>query len=265
MALNSHEKADELVKRFQEGDQQAGMELLEAFAPYLNRYMRMLGGEVNYGRRADRWFVSLFMLDPELKQKLRKKHLGTEFGRCVGAARSYYQIVTDTIAAYDEEDLRQDMIYEFLRIARKYRPMPGKHFAAYLTSSFPYKVINIVKRIGRNPTMYGLADVVRYNEDRTAEISVPPELWVEEDFGCDEENDSGLGLLWISGELCSEIFADLTPEERQILKLRYLEGFTDSMIAKLLQMRRGEVTRIRSAAVEKLGERLECNTDDTDH
>jgi len=265
MKLNDPTEIDALVLRYQEGDDEAGSALVAAYQPFIDHYMDMLDGQIDYSVHKDRWFVSLFIKDPVAKRAMRRKHVDRDqFRYGIWHSRRVFDTLVEIIAIYEKEDLRQDLICEFLAIAKKYRPLPGKHFGAYLLASFPYKVVNVVKRIGRNPTMYNIPDITGYAENGVTETFLPPELWVEEDYDLDAD-EGDLGLDWVMGTSCSDLFLALTSEERQILQLRYVEGFTDSLIAEILNLKFNYVKQTRLSAIDKLQERLqdcEKNTDE---
>ncbi len=60
---------------------------------------------------------------------------------------------------------------------------------------------------------------------------------------------------WIYGA-CSEIFTDLTPLDRLIIKMFYLDKFTDIEIAKITGYHRNWIGIKRRRAVETIRQKL---------
>lgn len=57
---------------------------------------------------------------------------------------------------------------------------------------------------------------------------------------------------WINGVTCSELFKSLTPFERNLLVMSYIEKKTDTEIAQMYGLCRATIFRKKQAAIEKI-------------
>ena len=70
----------------------------------------------------------------------------------------------------------------------------------------------------------------------------------------DEEGE--LSSMWIAGLSCSELFADMTPLERKILALYYIDKRNDKQIARQFHMHSNTCNMKRNNIVKNLAEKL---------
>lgn len=208
-------------------------------------------GLVNMADRTSRRFISLLVPDPELKRKIQKLRRDPE---AVGEAYKAVQCVVETAAqAYDIEDMKQDMKLIILKLMKSYRPIPGKHFSGYLAKAFPYKVIDIIRGAGGAIETWFKDERVMYSEVKSNEYPEPFAGRVPDVFEqADRDAEYALGPQWVSGADCDERFSKLTSLERNILKLYYMDGYSDSEISKVLGISRSRISQKRKEAVEKL-------------
>ena len=93
--------------------------------------------------------------------------------------------------------------------------------------------------------------------DECARVTVDDYSEIEDSI---YEDDMGLpDMSWVKGETCSDLFSQLTSEERIIISKYYLQDWADKQIAEFLDMHINTVNQRRKAATKHLAELLGVN------
>ncbi len=113
----------------------------------------------------------------------------------------------------------------------------------YQVQGFPFS--SWLYKIARNR-------VIDYYRTKKVHVSIDDEVAVDEDLfaaqsGVDEALDTGLDIAAVK-----EAMQQLTPEQREVVQLRFLDELSPAEIAKVLDKREGTVRIIQHRAILKL-------------
>ena len=262
-----HYSIDELVFRYQDGDERAGEELLKRFGAhpkqkrmtlYVGKYYNMLRyGKINFKDYDSRMFIACYMPDAELRKKMRPfyQYRGTKENAILAL-----QGVVDQLKVVEDEDLEQDLRMLLLIQATRYQKTK-KHvdFTGYLYRSYRYAVYNhFDKMLKKKDPHNHLADyLVRFQDDvygdDDSEIEVDESIFAAAPM---IQLDDELGNSWVRGITCGDEFKDLTPLQRMILKLHYQDGVTDGKIANMMGIHINTIFRQRKKAMLTIEETI---------
>lgn len=282
-----------LVYEYKDGSEEAGLELLNSFSVFLNKYVSLLHfGYFDLERSSIRNFIKLFVDNPVKRSAI------TSYKHNQGAGQCTAQDVVDKIKTYfsclSKEDIQQDVSSIFLLMASKYKDTKPS-FQNHIEKNFHFYAFRHFEKLTRDPLSRGdcVKDEKRVsarNQDKA--IGLPLKLSVleqvndvqmEKDFedlelkisvdqsmlnsdipvitnlDCTKKeysasvyDDSFLDSNWINGTTCSEVFKVLTPFERKILLMWYMEDKTNYEIAQIFGICRGTVSNRKAKAKEKL-------------
>lgn len=158
----------------------------------------------------------------------------------------------------DEEDVRQTVNMTFFQCIARYQrrdsekgPIP---FSGFLYSYFFYLLKKnvdtfLIDQLGRK-TFPLITDEDPIEEDSEAQpgFKAPPvEFSIDEMLGTQEINE-----LWVIGEDCYPPYDQLTVQERQLLKWRYVDGKKSSEIALIVTEHPNTVREHLSKVKEKV-------------
>jgi len=243
---NPYEEIDSLVLKYQaslvakdRNCQEVTLKLIEIFMPLFNKYLKMIKeGVINFQDYDSRCFVGLFISDPRIRKNLKKRYQSrqtrSEAYRALGTISYFFSQV-------DEEDLIHEFIVILLKLALRYEVRKG--FCAYLIGYFRYEVARMITKTTSNP-LTGAVEL----DDSLLNIA-------EQDFDSYLETND-LDTSWIYGSTCTEAFVDLTPLERMIIKLFYIEKITDIKIAEMTGYHRNWIGIRRRNAVKQIESKL---------
>lgn len=243
-----YRQIEELVKQYQAGDcENAGNQLIDMFAPLFNKYIRIIKkGILDFSDYESRNFISLFISDQKIRTAL-KRHYQSKKVREIAHKTLY--IINSAYSQIFEEDLYHDFIVIFLKSIHKYKVDKG--FCAYIAASFPYEVSRVVKEVLKNPI--STAVICEFDDELIRSIS---KFYCSNVSAIDSSKISSdteeLSNSWIYGLTCSDVFEDLSPLERLILKLYYMENMPEVKIARKLGFHRNSIWIKRKAAIEKV-------------
>lgn len=239
-----YDKIDSLILQYQAGinPQEAALGLISLFNPLFHKYIKLIKtSSIDFFDFDSRDFVSLFIKDQATRDELRSH--GISLATKEAVSKALHRIKT-ALYQFSEEDLTNEFIVIFLKIAARYEAQKG--FCAYLKGSFRYEVAKFVAKVMNDPLSTA---VVGSNEPTDLGFCRMEELF--EIPAPAEELDSH----WIYGA-CSDIFKGLTPLERLIIKLFYIDHQTDIEIAKITGYHRNWVGIRRRAAIEQIKQKL---------
>lgn len=242
---------DSLAIKFQDGDADCGMELIDIFYPFLNKYNAILrDGKLNLNDVDARKFIGLFISDQNIVSRLNRHWQSAEV-RSVAYRTANY--VAQSCNALDDDDIRQEIYIAFLTIVNRWVKKKEKSFfTGYMYNSFRYELQRSIASIIRNPIVNSGSVTIHYNDDE-GENSEYEELFninTEDTMMISLENV--LDTNWVRGLTCSEEFLDLTVLERMILKDYYSSDLSDREIAAKTGMHINTINRKRHKAIEVL-------------
>ena len=258
------------VQRYQQGDPEAALLLLEKFSDFLEGFVLLLRGQkvkrLTYSHRV---FVANFMKHSGLARALKTR---SPMSPAVVAAESAMTSVSTQLKPIDEEDLRQEAVVEFLALLRRYRSRNNQNYLIpYILKSFPYAMTRRVQALIKDPLVNLASDKLdslvpgddgaQYGDHRRADnITVLARgsrhnleaLSFSYEQSAAALNDDELGNTWLRGEVCDDAFDCLTYAERKILKAFYFEELTDAEIAEELGVSYNTAIRRRHHIEAKL-------------
>jgi DNA-directed RNA polymerase specialized sigma24 family protein len=195
-------------------------------------------GKYNLSDYDIRRFTSLFVKDNFVRFNLMKNQLNQAGYKHVNEC---LRGITYMAKRYgDEEDVRQTVNMTFFQCITRYQrkdsekgPIP---FSGFLYSYFFYLLKKnvdtfLIDQLGRKSFPL-LDDESGNEEDENAQpgFKAPPvEYTLEEMLGTEEINE-----FWVLGESCYPPFNNLTVQERQLLKWRFVDNRKSSEIALIV-------------------------------
>lgn len=256
--MDTHEAShiDELVFAYQDGDAQAGEEILRLFGAHPDDGLRMLPGKtyhllrhgrMDYSDKQMRWLISTYM------QEGVSQHMTPfyQYHETKAAARRTIDYLNTRLRrAVTDEQLAQDLRLALLKKASLYQKSRKRvWFPGYLKTTYLMTVKHMIDPYinGRDWYTNDRWQAVRYDDeamhDPAADMPLPEEVPM-----MTRDLDDELGNAWFRGISCGAVFASLTPLERRILKWNYVDRLSDRIIAERVGMHRNTVTRTRHRA-----------------
>lgn len=252
-------KTDDIVKRYQNGDEGAGMALLKEYGydpesgevyAYIGKYFKMMRfGRMDFKNYDSRAFISLFFSDAEGKE-MRKSY---QYMETKVKMRKKLQQIEKVMRSVPDDDIIQELIHILLVQAKKYRPKK-RSFGAYLKNSFRYRLNDYVLKYMKSEDIFDNTDieVAGIGEDVAEDVE---SIIDPEDFTWDAlkiQHEDELGNAWVRGIHCSGRFKDMTPLQRLILRMNYMEKLSDREIADAMGMHINTIFRQRTNAKRML-------------
>lgn len=244
----NHKEIDELVAKYKKNDDRAPtMELIiEKLAPYRSKFVNILkNGSADITDKDTKQFLKLFMPEGDIRKEMDNITISQEAKVKAAEIAIYIQKLCESIK---NEDLEQDLIVLMFELINRYEPQRGVHFCGYLYNTYRYDVSRYVKKMTRDPMAFYIPYVLGDGEEYMDADLVPS---AEEIF--EEE----MGMSWVNGITCHEIFLKLNKFQRIIIEFYYKFGYSDSKIAELLNSNRSFIYRQRIKAEEILKENKE--------
>jgi RNA polymerase sigma factor (sigma-70 family) len=257
-----YDYVDRLVVHYQDNinREEAATELIDAFQPYLNKYFRILrDGNININDKDSRKFIYMFIPDPAIRQALIRRKFTSEVKR---AAYQAAGLLAASFETTPSEDIQQELIRILLTLADRYLKRRKRNsFAGYVCNAFRYELQRSVEKHTTDPLTYARTIIIRYNDeeyvDDMTDFAQAADMSYEDEYLAipDEELDTN----WIYGRTCSEIFEELSPLDRMILRMYYIEGMSDSEIADTTGYHINTIHNRRHGAIESIRDKYEDN------
>lgn len=230
----TEDETQALITAAQAGDPVAQLRLLEVFDNYISKYITLLyHGKYNLSEYDTRRFIALFVKDRSVRMYLMRNKLSPAGHRHV---QDCLRGITYMAQRYgDEEDVAQTVRAAFLQCVSVYKRKGSIPFKGFLYAYFFYvlkKMVDqfLLDQLGRKTfpliTDEDSMDNDSDSDDRAPGFTAPPAPGVEEMIASEEIDE-----LWIVGDTCQPPFDELTIQERQLLKWRYVDRLRSSEIA----------------------------------
>ena len=287
-----YKEVHELAYKYQNGDNEAAMELLDRFSSFKIAFAKLIIlGEFDISNTSIRNFIKLFIDNPtdrsfiNLYNIVRAKDNANVENKMNIVTNKAVSIITSIFSKLDEEDVKQNIDLALLEMFSKYKDTkPSLHH--YVKKSYHFYLYRLLEKESKDPLARGQANgFITRNIDNSYEFSdnanvlnVLHDEQAKTDFIQADNNlevflnykKNGLNLFdyddeeitiyednffdqnWIEGSTCSPIFKSITKIERAILVLWYIRGFTDSHIAEVFNACRPTINKKRSLAKKKL-------------
>lgn len=281
--LNEYQQIHDLVYEYQAGSTGAANVLLQSFKTFLNKYCSLIKyGQYSLDHYSIRSFIKLFTEKPSDRAKITS-YFANHSGRKV--ADDTVATITRIFLNASKEDIEQELFIIFFNMCSKYKDKKPS-FHHYIKRNFHYYAYRHFEKMSRDPIARGHIiynnfpkndfDTESQKNFETYDVAIDKSVDFEMDQllnevemfynmkmsktptvkqkGLSVYDNSFLNINWINGVTCSEIFKVLTPFERKILVMWYVENKTDTNIADDFGVCRGTINKRRSIAKSKLME-----------
>ncbi len=266
-ALDIYREQFIAVQRFQNGDSEAALLMLDGFSEFLDGFFLLLRGkEIKRLTYSHRIFISNFIKYPYLGRALKTRYPSSAALRAGWEAMNSVSIQLRSI---DDDDLKQEIAATFLTTLKRYRSRNDQNYLIpYILKSFPFALTRCVQKLIKDPlvnlqsdkidsldvTRSGRylqnVDPIEYLTKGSASNLERLSLSYEQVLSSVEED--GLGNPWLQGEICNDKFDCLTYAERKILKFFYYLEMTDAEIALAMGISYNTAIRRRHHIESKL-------------
>lgn len=282
-----YQKVHDLVYEYQNSSTEAANVLLESFSKFLSNYVALIKlGKFNLNYYSVRSFIKLFVEDPKDRKLLNSYFYNQYTSKSV--AFTTVNIIINIFRESTFEDIKQDLKIIFFSMCKKYKDVRPS-FHAYVDKNFHYYAYRYWEKAIRDPIGRGssisistpinsykfsedinltFADVLEDQQSKVESDYVLNEITVYYDiksstipvvYGEENHNtysNNFLNTNWVNGVTCSKAFKILTPLERKIVKLWYIDNLTDKQIGEKFGICRGSINKRRNIAKTKIGEYL---------
>jgi DNA-directed RNA polymerase specialized sigma24 family protein len=225
--------------------------LIKYFEPSFGSYIKLVFksdlNELTYQRKV---FLTCLMNKKQLSQRIWENKMTIE-------DREYLLFKLSQIRqtySNSRDDFKSDMIMLFIELLRRYKKT-DKNFTGYFTRVYPYELYRYIKKhYIDEPTCWKKVVVsLSYDEPEELQYEFFEELIEEKKTDINRDLSSS----WISEDyLCSEVFSDLTAQQKELLVLYYERLMNDKMISEKLKLHINTINQRRRQVVKTLGEKL---------
>lgn len=223
-----------LIERAKGSDQVAQKQILKVFNNFLTKYFTMLWrNKFSLSDYDIRRFIILYVRSPEVRRSLFKGTFNASITRDINETMTGINYM---IRRYDEEeDVWQTIHMAFFQCIDVYQKKENIPFSSFLYSYFFYVLKKhvdtfLIYQLGRKT--YGLLE---YDEsfdndsgDNLKKGFIAPPGPSLEDVLYSEDIDE----MWVMGLTASAPFDQLTLQDRQLLKWRFIDKMKTSEISK---------------------------------
>ncbi len=226
------EEIQALISKAKTGSDKYQAEILNVFDNFLKKYVSLIFlGKYNLNDYDIRRFVSLFIKDPSLRFRVMKNQMNGSTARGVQEVMSGIQYMVKRYCS--EEDVRQTVDMTFFQCIQRYERKGPIPFSGFLYSYFFYLLkknvdVFLIDQLGRKTFML-LGDDEELDDDNKGVIGFkadPVLISMEQMLSVDEINS-----YWVLGQNVMPPFDQLSIQERQLLKWKYVDGKKSSEIS----------------------------------
>jgi len=253
---------DQLVKRYQDGDSEAGLELVQLFgysespdtlSKLFKKYYDLLRfGVINFRNKDTRRFLMLFISDEQVRKAMIPFY---QYANTKREVRKITQRINDKMQFVSDEEMIQDFAYILLILAKRFEKRSDKiYFCGYVAKSFKFEVFKHYRPLFKDVLFSNFTEELIDIKDEDSMIE-PDENWLRNDLYFQNERDA-LGLNWISGKTADFPFDHLTPFERTILSLHDDKKYTYEQIGMQMGYHRDTIWTKRKHIKIKLLEHM---------
>lgn len=272
--LEVYNKIHNLVIEFQNGNKDSGLDLLECFKNYTNKYVDLIKfGIFETKNKSLKKFISIFFRN--INWKLYKDFNNPDN---LNFWNNRAQRISSIFGDISKEEVTSIVQYSILKMAKIYNSK-NPTFHTYISRCLHYFIYNEVKKLIKDPVANSidlycdnldkctLAEMIMLNktnfyEDSYEKDQIDERINIEfeinkSDISIKSNNleameDSFLDINWINGITCSEQFKELTPFERKIILDHTIYKKTDTQIANEYGCVRATINRKRLKAISKI-------------
>lgn len=253
---NKYQEIEKLVLEYQSGGTHIAEELVKHYKGFMNKYLDVVcEGNINLSNKSVRSFVALFFSDKQAKRKVGQYYRSPYI--VIQSAVSV-NVIHNTFVTFDKEEIENILIQVLLEMATKYKPIDSTpRFQMYLMSSYHFRVYHSLIALTKDPLFRSVQDGLYFDEENILSYDEINENIMEIRYPTLlTESDTLVDDNWIAGFTTSELFSYLSPVDRKILKLSYVDKLTDAEIADIFGSCRATINRRKSQSKRILIKKL---------
>lgn len=248
---------------YQNNIPEAADNIIHSFDHFIWKYVNFItGGIFPIDDFSLRRFLSLYMSNSTAKKSIHQYKFKTSI---VEYIRDTASMVQSLFTQYSKDDIRNALILTLLNMAKRYKDFSKPSFHNYVHKCFHYGAYRTLAPLINNPS-------IKFEDDIDNTI---PDLLTEQEYirtldkthqdllikqsriptvSCDASpyDNKSLNLNWINGITCGSTFKSLTPFEREILIMSFIEKKTDTEIADKYGVCRATINRRKQSAIHAL-------------
>lgn len=270
-ALHQH------VLDYKDGNEESATKIVDSFNGFLLKYVNLItNGGYNPIDFSIRNFIALYITQDYVKKyassydykpKVKEKIEDTVIR------------ITSLFQQYSTEEIKNELICILLSMARKYKDYEKPSFHNYVDKCFHFEAFRGLSHLTNDPIARLSYD--EFIDNTSIDPSIDKEFERSLEEMCQDINIknsdipviiektstfsmNSLNVNWINGVTCGDNFKDLSPFERKILTMHYVEGLTDTEIAEQIGVCRATINRRRLHAKEKLSKVFGIKDDNPD-
>ena len=230
------DELQEIIERAKLGSMKDQAELLKVFNNFVLKYTSLLfRSKYDLHDYDIRLFISLFIPDPEVRRRLRRNQINHKTYRSVNDTMRGIHYMINRYC--EEDDVKQTVQMTFLHCVNKYKRKGSIPFSGFLYSYF-YFVLKknvdtfLIYQLGRKSFPLYTDDGVSsaFTDENMSHTTVVPETDSLEDVIMGSINVD-FDEYWVLGETTMFPFDQLTVQQRQLVKWRFIDGLKASQIA----------------------------------
>lgn len=230
------EEIQDLIAKAKEGDSGAQARMLEVFDNFLTKYVSLLyHAKLDVDNVNIRRFLALYIPDSGVRYHLKGNKLNSAGYRYVMETLEGLQYMVQRYG--NETDTKNTIQLTFLETIQRYKRKESKQggwvpFSGYLNNYYHYLLKNnvdayLIDQNGRNSFPF-IQDNMDDDENEIMHgFELPSLPSAEELIGPDEIDEE-----WVAGYSALHPFDELTIQDRQLIKWRYIDGLKTSEIAR---------------------------------
>lgn len=252
------EEMQKLISESKKNIQKSQEELLKVFSNFLTKYVSLLYYcKFNLNDYDIRRFISLFIKEPSARFALMRNKLNSNNLKVVNETMRGIHYMTKRYG--DEEDIRQTVYMTFFQCVSRYErkdsakgPIP---FSGFLYSYFFYLLkknvdVFLIDQLGRKtfPLLDDEATSDESDDDYVVGFKADPVEYSMEKLMASDRIDE----FWVLGDNVDGPFDQLSIQERQLLKWRYIDGKRSSQISQIVNEHPNTIREHLSKIREKI-------------
>lgn len=263
--ITDYQKLHQNVMDYKTGDLLAAEKIIKSFNGFIWKFVSLIvNGRFKVGDYSTRNFISLYVTD----SYVRKYGSNYDYKPTVKEQlEETAKKITSLFAQYSVDEIRNELVCVLLNMAQKYKDNNRPSFHNYVDKCFHFEAFRGLSHLINDPiTRLSYEEIIdNILVDSSAEIEFENSLndmcnraalknakIPVEDIEVSLFDINSLNINWINGVTCSEIFQKLTPFERKIILLHYIDNLTDTEIAEQFGVCRATINRRRLIAKDKL-------------
>lgn len=247
----SYEELEDIVQAHKDGDSEATDKLIGAFWKYMQKYVRLVSsGKTDITDRKIRQFIKLFMS----KEESATAHMFRKNRKAQQDLLQASEAIHYLFQHSSYEELLNEAILALLIVADRYKS-EGNFFHTYVSRVFCFQYYRQLQQLLLLNTPTNCLPY--FDEEYADDLGEYTEGILEDTRFLINEPLDEINENWINGLTAGDIFEDLTPTQRRILKLHYEDDLKDEDIADIMGVCRATINRRRLATVKTIQGQLQ--------